>query len=264
MSRKRVKVLKRSFADAAAAAACFGEAVMEQDGGEDWLHEEIVVDPDDEVDKLDVYNGVPVVCIPQSIRKDLVETWKSALILRCLGKKLGFVLLQQRLARLWNVGGRFELIDLEDNWYVVRFERPKDCLHVLVDGPWKIFDNYVVPQRWRPDFVPAESKLEKMAVWVRLPGLPVEYFREDVLKLILQKVGTPLKLDRSTAGRTGSFCPGGGGNRSHETFGVEGLVEAPYAEHCIRRIACYLFQMWAGWSSLLAVYAVCLCGCFIL
>lgn len=38
-----------------------------------------------------------------------------------------------------------------------------------------------------------------MAVWVRLPGLPVEYFRNDVLKLILGKVGTPLKLDMTTA-----------------------------------------------------------------
>lgn len=37
-------------------------------------------------------------------------------------------------------------------------------------------------------------------MWVRILGLPVEYYREDILKLILEKVATPLRLDRTTTG----------------------------------------------------------------
>lgn len=37
-----------------------------------------------------------------------------------------------------------------------------------------------------------------MAVWLCLLGLPVEYYREDIIKLILGHIGTPLKLDRTT------------------------------------------------------------------
>lgn len=44
------------------------------------------------------------------------------------------------------------------------------------------------------------AKVEKMAVWVHLLGLPVEYYKEDIIKLILGHVGTPLKLNRTTAG----------------------------------------------------------------
>ncbi|XP_031096935.1 uncharacterized protein LOC116001187 [Ipomoea triloba] len=37
-----------------------------------------------------------------------------------------------------------------------------------------------------------------MAVWVRLPDLPMEYFRYDTITAILDNVGKPLKLDRTT------------------------------------------------------------------
>nr|GMC69935.1 uncharacterized protein LOC109168890 [Ipomoea batatas] len=48
-----------------------------------------------------------------------------------------------------------------------------------------------------------------MAVWVRVPGLPIEYFREDAIKEILATVGTPLKLDMTTAGvQRGKFARG--------------------------------------------------------
>lgn len=85
-----------------------------------------------------------------------------------------------------------ELIDIGRGCYVVRFEFADDCKHVLLDGPWKFFDNYIVAQRWRPDFDPASSKLEKMVVWVRFP---INYLWDDVIKMILELVGTPLKLD---------------------------------------------------------------------
>ncbi|XP_019167697.1 PREDICTED: uncharacterized protein LOC109163410 [Ipomoea nil] len=39
-----------------------------------------------------------------------------------------------------------------------------------------------------------------MAVWIRLSDLPMECFRDDILKMILSQVGIPLKLDRTTEG----------------------------------------------------------------
>lgn len=83
---------------------------------------------------------------------------------------------------------------------VIRFQLQVDCLHVLVDGHWKLFDQYVVAQRWKPKFDPSKAKIEQMVVWVRIPHISMEYYREDAIKTILMKVGTPLKLDMPTAG----------------------------------------------------------------
>lgn len=107
--------------------------------------------------------------------------------MKYLGKGIAFTLLQQKLIRMWNLRGNFELLDLGVNFYIARFELAKECMHALVGGPWKIFYNYLVPQRWKPNFDPEMEKLEKMAVCVRLPWLPVEYFKEEIIKLILDK-----------------------------------------------------------------------------
>lgn len=199
-SYKRVRTMKRSFAETAAAAPRFGDEVIMEEGDVEWFKDDISVESDDETEAMEGADGIPVVKIPKAVRKDLIEPWRNAIILKFLGKNVGFPLLLQKTRQLWNVKGKFELIDLGFNCYVARFELAKDCMHVLLDGPWKIYDHYIVPQRWKPDFDPSTAKLVKMAVWVRLPGLPVEYFREDIIKLILQQVGTPLHLDRATAG----------------------------------------------------------------
>ncbi|XP_031126952.1 uncharacterized protein LOC116029189 [Ipomoea triloba] len=92
-------------------------------------------------------------------------------------------------------------MDIGYGCFVIRFEDRKDYLHVLLDGPWKVFDNYLVVQRWEPKFKPRTTKLSKMAVWVRLSNLYPEYFRDDVVKMILENIGKPLKFDRTTAAR---------------------------------------------------------------
>lgn len=125
----------------------------------------------------------------------------TALIIKFLGKNVSFNVLNQRLPGMWGLQGRLHLIDIGYGCFVARFDNKTDYLHVLLDGPWKIFDNYLVAQRWEPDFKPRTAKLKKMAVWVRLPELSVEYFRDDTIKQILENVGKPLKLDRTTAVR---------------------------------------------------------------
>lgn len=199
-SVKKFWLMKRSFAETAAGPTRFpGDAVKTSMEG-DWFDEGITVDSDNEDDALESQGGIPVVKLPKALRKELVEEWKNALIVKYLGKPIAFQIFYQRLVRICGVKGKLDLIDVGFGCYVARFDDVNDCKHVLMDEPWKLFDNYIVTQRWRPDFDPKSSKMEKMAVWVRLPGLPVEYFCEDVIHMILQHVGTPLKLDKTTAG----------------------------------------------------------------
>lgn len=56
-------------------------------------------------------------------------------------------------------------------------------------------------QRWVPEFNSRTAKISKMTVWVRLSGLYVEYFKDDIIRSILDNVGKLLKLDRATMAR---------------------------------------------------------------
>ncbi|XP_019162016.1 PREDICTED: uncharacterized protein LOC109158584 [Ipomoea nil] len=197
---KRFRATKRSFADAVTEVARTGDDMMMEADKEDWLSEEVLAALDEEVVPPTNPLGLPVVTFSKELRKEIVQPWRNALTLKFLGKRITFNVLLNRLSKLWNTEGRFQLIDLGFNWYVVRFDRPKDCLNVLVDGPYKVLNHYVVPQRWTPRFKPAKATIEKMTVWVRLPELPVELFRDDTIRQILKQVGTPIKLDKSTSG----------------------------------------------------------------
>ncbi|XP_019153453.1 PREDICTED: uncharacterized protein LOC109149917 [Ipomoea nil] len=197
-SGKRVKILKRSFAEAATASPRLDDDTMVEETDDDWLGEGFVVEPDKETES--VRDGIPVAKFPKAFREELVKPWRKALIVKFLGKPPAFPLLKQRLLKLWNINDKVEMIDVGFNFYIVRFNVASEYRHVLLDGPWKLFGCYVIPQRWRPNFDPQTAKMEKMTVWVRLPGLSAEYYRDDAVKNILIHVGNPIKLDRCTAG----------------------------------------------------------------
>ncbi|CAH9127233.1 unnamed protein product [Cuscuta epithymum] len=182
---------KRSFAETVAAHL----GVQEQ-ANSDWCME-VEDDLSDDEDFIPDDNDIPRVIISKERKKEIRQQWRKALIIKTMGK-IPFPVLQSRLLRMWNPHGRLEFIDLGYGYYSIKMDLQRDYFHILMEGPWKIFDQYIIVNRWVPNFQPSLAKPEKMAVWVRLPGLPTEYFVEDIIKAILEKVGTPLKLDRTT------------------------------------------------------------------
>ncbi|XP_019173841.1 PREDICTED: uncharacterized protein LOC109169416 [Ipomoea nil] len=243
---KKFRTTKRSFEDTALASPVFGEDVMDEADNSTWINEDILADLDREVVTPENPLGLPVVKFSKEFRKELVMPWMNALNLKFLGKRIAFNILLSRLTKMWNLDGRFELIELGHNWFTARFDRASDCFKMLVGGPYKVFDHYVVPQRWIPRFDPVKGKIEKMAVWVRLPGLPVECFRDDAIKQILESVGKPLKLDRTTEGiEKGRFARAAVEIDLKKPLASMVIVEATSG---IRRLTYHLFRLRGGWA----------------
>ncbi|XP_031116597.1 uncharacterized protein LOC116020253 [Ipomoea triloba] len=185
---KKSKTTKRSFADTVSAPSQSFDDVPVIPDTLDWAFEDPVIELDTEMDDQETPDGCPRVKLSKELRTELCRPWKMALIVKYLGKSINFNVLKQRLPGIWNLQGRLDFIDIGYGFFVARFSNTVDYMHVLLDGPWKIFDNYLVIQRWQPEFDPLTAKLTKMAVWVRIPRLPVEYFREDVIKSVLENV----------------------------------------------------------------------------
>lgn len=195
---KKLKATKRSFADTVSSHAPMNEDELLRSDENDWAFEDPDVESDTEMDEQSKSDGRPRVHISKALRKELCQEWRLSLIIKFLGKNANFNILNQRVLNLWQLQGKCNLIDIGFGCFIARFDNRRDYLHVLLDGPWKIFGSYLVTQRWVPEFKPRTAKISKMAVWIRLPELPVEYFRDDIMKLILENVGKPLKLDRTT------------------------------------------------------------------
>lgn len=125
----------------------------------------------------------------------LFQQWRGALILKVLGKSVGYRFLDQRLRDLWQLDNGFELTDLEDDFYIALFFSREDYLRVLEGGPWMVMGHYLTITKWRPRFQPSTAKITSALVWVRFPGILPELLDEEILTSMGDKLGRTVKID---------------------------------------------------------------------
>jgi hypothetical protein len=67
-----------------------------------------------------------------------------------------------------------------------------------MDGPWFIYDHYLTVQEWKPNFNPVSDTIKEVSVWMRISGLPIEYYDSQILSFIGNNVGKTVKVDKNT------------------------------------------------------------------
>ncbi|CAN0873377.1 hypothetical protein LINGRAHAP2_LOCUS10357 [Linum grandiflorum] len=54
-------------------------------------------------------------------------------------------------------------------------------------------------KQWCPQFVPEDATMSSLITWIRIEGLPLEYYQDDALYPIVSQIGSPIHVDRQTA-----------------------------------------------------------------
>ncbi|XP_040375441.1 uncharacterized protein LOC112202328 isoform X4 [Rosa chinensis] len=108
------------------------------------------------------------VSFSQKVHNKLDYDCRSAVIVKLMGKPnstnaLDFML--RGLRRKWQLKGGWHLIDLPNDYFIVKFNLDEDMNQVLYGGPWILVGQTLVVQKWRPEFDPAEEKISRMALW---------------------------------------------------------------------------------------------------
>lgn len=116
-----------------------------------------------------------------------------------MGKKISLKTLQNHLEKKWSKIGPIKVIDLSDDYFVVHFQQEDDYKFALFEGPWMIHDHYLIVERWRPFFKCGAEKVGKLAVWVRIPNIPIELCNANFLWKVGSHLGTMLKVDTLTS-----------------------------------------------------------------
>ncbi|KAK4286166.1 hypothetical protein QN277_002760 [Acacia crassicarpa] len=111
---------------------------------------------------------------------------------------------------MWAKKGVLSLIDIGYGFFVVKLYNKEDYLNALTGGPWMIYDHYLTVRPWEPNFHPAKAKIDKVAVWVRLPKVVLEYYDREALTIIGDRIGETIKVDLNTSnqlrGRFARIC----------------------------------------------------------
>lgn len=127
--------------------------------------------------------------------------------MKLLGKSVSYRTIHQRMRDLWRLDHGFELTDLEDGYFIVRFFSPPDYLHVLEGGPWIILGHYLTVMKWRLKFRPVDEKMSKTLVWVRFSGILPELLEEEILSSMGDMLGRTIRVDNtSLSGTRGKFA----------------------------------------------------------
>ncbi|KAF7824606.1 Zinc finger, CCHC-type [Senna tora] len=154
-----------------------------------------------ELIKIDYHQGnpaLPNVIIDDSILKELSKVWENTIIIKVLGRDVGYKYLLNRVKTLWKLKDSFEMIDVGRGYYHISFNLEEDMCLVMEGGPWVILDHYLILRKWAPDFHPETNEIEKTLVWARFPELNMVYYEENVLLAIASAIGSPVKVDSNT------------------------------------------------------------------
>lgn len=65
----------------------------------------------------------------------LCGPWREALVVKFLGKMIGYPVMKDRLKKLWKLNGGFDMLDVDNGYYTVKFEQLADQKKVVSGGP---------------------------------------------------------------------------------------------------------------------------------
>lgn len=152
---------------------------------ESTIGEEISDEERMDEDKIDP--NCPIIPVT---REEKERLRRPSLIIRVLGRKVSYSYLLQRLEKMWKPEASFELIALDQDYFLAKFDSARDYDFAKYEGPWIILGHYLTVQEWEPNFFPHKHKMDRLLVWVRFPSVPIEYFDEN---------RRPVKMDTTTS-----------------------------------------------------------------
>ena len=81
-----------------------------------------------------------------------------------------------------------------NNYFLVNFSCMSDRNRVFEGGPYFYNSVGLFVKPWHPGFNSAEDLPSRVPVWIRLPRLPLEFWREDILRQIAAVLGKPTAI----------------------------------------------------------------------
>ncbi|XP_039020895.1 uncharacterized protein LOC120152846 [Hibiscus syriacus] len=131
---------------------------------------------------------------------------QRTMIIHLLGRTIGYLALWNKINILWQPMGRFQLIDLDNDYFLVRFESDRDYTNVLTEGPWVNFGSYLTVQPWSHSFDTTDSHPSQVIIWIRLSRLPYRYYTKALFWILAAEIGKVNKIDYNTRAEGGKFA----------------------------------------------------------
>ena len=160
-------------------------------GLDSTMHE----DYESDAEETSLEEGVAAIGVSKEDKARMRTPLNLTLIVKTFGRNIGFLYLSIKIRSLWNPMGKMDCIDVRHDYFLIRFELQANLETVLRGGPWFVGSQFLAIRQWEPDFIASSATFSSAAVWVRLPELPIEYYKPIMLRKIGQSIGPVLRID---------------------------------------------------------------------
>ncbi|CAL1388992.1 unnamed protein product [Linum trigynum] len=69
--------------------------------------------------------------------------WRSALVVKALGRSVSDTLMVRRLQSIWAKAGTIQVTSAKNGYFLVRFTSGMDYERAITGGPWLVDDKYL-------------------------------------------------------------------------------------------------------------------------
>ncbi|XP_026378306.1 uncharacterized protein LOC113272721 [Papaver somniferum] len=168
------------------------------------------------------FQKIPSIELPDDLFEKSLDPWKFSLIRRLDLQKIKFVDVAIILRSQWKLQGDCRLIPLGRGFFTIKLDNEQDK-QLIKSQRWEVLNQILQVRNWIYNFRPASQRTSKAMVWVRFPGLGLEFWNESILFKICREFGTPIKIDNAT-----SRCEVG--------YYANVLVEVDFAQHIPNKV----------------------------
>ncbi|KAJ8749882.1 hypothetical protein K2173_013797 [Erythroxylum novogranatense] len=100
-----------------------------------WPIEEFIEPEEGDTTHLTGEAGAGVM-LSQTFKAKLDKQWEKSVVIKLLGHRIGYRVLCSWLANLWSLKGPMKVIDLDYDYFLVKFLDNSDFINALTNRPW--------------------------------------------------------------------------------------------------------------------------------
>ncbi|KAJ4840914.1 hypothetical protein Tsubulata_001110 [Turnera subulata] len=134
----------------------------------------------------------------RSSRNAFAKRWELAVVVKVMGRSVSYQVISEKLRSMWLPNGHMKVIDLDNDFFLVRFTDRQDYLRCLTQGPWTVFGAALCVQSWTTGFNATTGKITKAVVWVQFPEL-CPFRTGDRVKFV--RIAVEVDLENPLRGR---------------------------------------------------------------
>lgn len=132
---------------------------------------------------------------------DELMYWEHAVVVYVVGSNPPVSVMENFLNRIWGKYGVHQVSLMKRGLFLVRLKDKEAQDNVMNLGGTIFNSKPLIVQRWNEDEDYSTMDIQKVPVWVRLPGLDFQYWGEKSMGKIAGIVGSLIKTDQATMNR---------------------------------------------------------------